>query len=79
VRSTQRGLIDTSVLTSLESIDPDKLPDELTISAVTLAEIAAGPHATNDRAERARRQERRTGRRQKAERRSRRAGSLLHA
>jgi predicted nucleic acid-binding protein len=58
VRSRLRGLIDTSVLISLERLDPDKLPDELTIAAVSLAELAAGPHATDDRAERARRQER---------------------
>ena len=34
------------------------LPEELAISAVTLAELAAGPHATSDQAERARRQDR---------------------
>lgn len=53
-----RGLIDTSVLIELERIDPGILPSELTISTVTLAELAAGPHATADAAERARRQER---------------------
>ncbi|MBS0417775.1 MAG: type II toxin-antitoxin system VapC family toxin [Proteobacteria bacterium] len=39
-------------------IDPKLLPDESAISAVTLAELAAGPHATDDRDERARRQDR---------------------
>lgn len=34
------------------------MPAELAISAVSLAELAAGPHATTDPAERARRQER---------------------
>jgi predicted nucleic acid-binding protein len=34
------------------------LPDEIAISAVTLAELAAGPHATDDPDERARRQDR---------------------
>jgi predicted nucleic acid-binding protein len=34
------------------------LPSELAISAITLAELAAGPHATVDVNERARRQER---------------------
>ena len=34
------------------------MPRELAISAVTLAELAAGPHATRDAAERARRQDR---------------------
>ena len=31
---------------------------EIAVSAITLAELAAGPHATADRAERARRQDR---------------------
>ena len=53
-----RGLLDTSVLIELERLDPALLPDELAISAVTLAELAAGPHATADAEERARRQER---------------------
>jgi hypothetical protein len=34
------------------------LPDESAISAVTLAELAAGPHATDSRDERAKRQDR---------------------
>jgi predicted nucleic acid-binding protein len=34
------------------------LPSELAVSAVTLAELAAGPHATADAHERARRQDR---------------------
>jgi predicted nucleic acid-binding protein len=53
-----RGLLDTSVLIELERLDSATLPDELAISAVTLAELAAGPHATGDADERARRQER---------------------
>jgi predicted nucleic acid-binding protein len=53
-----RGLIDTSVVIDLERIDPQTLPEELAISAVTLAELAAGPHATDDPSERARRQDR---------------------
>jgi predicted nucleic acid-binding protein len=42
----------------LEVIDPVRLPRELAISAITMAELAAGPHATTDSAERARRQDR---------------------
>ena len=42
----------------LELIDPVDLPVELAVSAVTLAELAAGPHATSDPAERAIRQDR---------------------
>ena len=53
-----RGLIDTSVVIDLERIDPDALPAEIAISAITLAELAAGPHATANTAERARRQDR---------------------
>lgn len=54
----ERGLIDTSVLIDLDLIDPSHLPRELAVSAITLAELAAGPHATTDAEERARRQDR---------------------
>jgi len=57
-RQIARGLIDTSVLIDLERIDRAALPAELAISSITLAELAAGPHATADPAERARRQDR---------------------
>lgn len=53
-----RGLLDTSVVIDLERADAATLPGELAISAVTLAELAAGPHATADAVERARRQDR---------------------
>jgi predicted nucleic acid-binding protein len=53
-----RGLLDTSVVVDHDVIDPSLLPDESAISAITLAEIAAGPHATSDEDERARRQDR---------------------
>lgn len=53
-----RGIVDTSVVIDLERIDPSDLPTEVAVSAVTLAELAAGPHATADPAERARRQDR---------------------
>ena len=53
-----RGLLDTSVVIALESLTPEALPEEPAISAVTLAELAAGPHATDDEDERARRQDR---------------------
>lgn len=52
------GLIDTSVVIALERINPADLPAQMAVSAITLAELAAGPHATDDPAERARRQER---------------------
>ncbi len=53
-----RGLIDTSVVIDIENVAPDALPSEMAIAAVTLAELAAGPHAAGDPTERARRQER---------------------
>ena len=57
-RRDPRGLIDTSVVIDLDELDPDFLPDELAVSALTMAELAAGPHAAGDSAERARRQDR---------------------
>lgn len=54
----KRGLLDTSVVVDHDIIDPALLPDESAITAVTLAELAAGPHATDDIEERARRQDR---------------------
>lgn len=53
-----RGVIDTSVVTDLEKPEASQLPIELVVSAITMAELAAGPHATNDANERARRQDR---------------------
>ncbi len=53
-----RGLLDTSVVIDIDVVDSGLLPDESAISAVTLAELAAGPHATGDENERARRQDR---------------------
>lgn len=53
-----RGIVDTSVVIGLEAIDPGSLPEEMAVTAITLAELAALPHATDDPAERARRQER---------------------
>lgn len=57
-RRHPRGLIDTSVVIDLDRVDPRTLPGEMAISAVTLAELAAGPQATNDLEERSRRQDR---------------------
>jgi predicted nucleic acid-binding protein len=53
-----KGLLDTSVVIDYDLIDAALLPDESAISAVTLAELAAGPRATQDTDERARRQDR---------------------
>ncbi|HUP01502.1 MAG TPA: type II toxin-antitoxin system VapC family toxin [Gemmatimonadota bacterium] len=53
-----RGLLDTSVVIDLEKIEADLLPQEVSISALTFAELTAGPHATDDDVERAHRQDR---------------------
>lgn len=53
-----RGLLDTSVVIDHDLVAHDRLPDESAISAVTLAELASGPHAAGDQEERARRQDR---------------------
>jgi predicted nucleic acid-binding protein len=58
VSRPSRGLIDTSVVIDLDHIGAERLPKELAISALTMAELAAGPHATIDAGERARRQDR---------------------
>lgn len=55
---SSRGLLDTSVVIDHDVLDPASLPDESAIAAVTLAELAAGPHATGDGMERAQRQDR---------------------
>ncbi|HEV3265137.1 MAG TPA: type II toxin-antitoxin system VapC family toxin [Acidimicrobiales bacterium] len=54
----QRGVIDTSVVIDLEKLQSGQLPVELAISSITMAELAAGSHATDDDDERARRQDR---------------------
>ncbi len=58
-----RGLVDTNVVIHLPRIDPLQLPIETAISAITLAELSAGPLATDDPGERAAR----TGRLQRVE------------
>ena len=46
------------MVVDLQELDPTDLPVELAVSAITMAELAAGPHATDDAEERARRQDR---------------------
>lgn len=53
-----QGLLDTSVVIDLERLDPSNLPIAVAVSAVTMAELAAGPHAASDADERGRRQDR---------------------
>jgi predicted nucleic acid-binding protein len=40
----RQGMLDTKVLILRRWIDPAELPDEMAISAITLAELSAGPH-----------------------------------
>lgn len=54
----ERGVLDTSVVIDLDTIEVRHLPTELAVTALTMAELAAGPHAAADPAERARRQDR---------------------
>ena len=55
--TTNVGLLDTSVVIDLHSIDPRVLPRELSISVITMTELVTGPLATTDPRERARRQD----------------------
>ena len=53
------GLLDTSVLIDWDDpVVTAGLPDESAVCTVTMAELAAGPHLTDDTPERARRQAR---------------------
>lgn len=57
--SEREGLLDTSVVIDLDRIESESaLPLEPLVSAVTLAELAAGPAAARNDLERARRQAR---------------------
>ena len=40
----RQGMLDTNILILRRWIDPAQLPDEMAISAITLAELSAGPH-----------------------------------
>ena len=52
-----RGILDTSTVIAMRDItDPSALPDEPLITAVTLAELSAGPLVARDDRERAARQ-----------------------
>jgi predicted nucleic acid-binding protein len=62
----RQGLLDTNIVILRAWIDPAELPDEMAITAITLAELSADPHeergndeqsAYNVPAERARRME----------------------
>jgi len=48
----RHGLLDTNIMILRSRIAPDELPDEMAISAVTLAELSAGPHQVRPDTER---------------------------
>jgi predicted nucleic acid-binding protein len=52
------GVLDTSVVIDLETLDEQALPVRSAITAVTLAELAAGPHTATEPTQRAARQAR---------------------
>jgi predicted nucleic acid-binding protein len=41
---SRQGLLDTNILILRRWLNPDELPDEMAITAITLAELSAGPH-----------------------------------
>ena len=44
-------MLDTNILILRSWINPDELPDEMAISAISLAELSAGPHEVRPNAE----------------------------
>ena len=65
---TTQGLLDTNILVLRAGIAPGDLPDQMAISAVTLAELAAGVHmVTGDDPEASRERARRVAVLQKTE------------
>lgn len=52
-RNRTQGLLDTNILILRRWIEPAELPDEMAISAVTLAELSAGPHQVRSNDEQA--------------------------
>ena len=50
------GVLDTSTLILIERLDPESLPAEPVITAVTLAELSVGPLVASDQKDRIARQ-----------------------
>ncbi|WP_306191826.1 type II toxin-antitoxin system VapC family toxin [Streptomyces sp. MK5] len=47
----QQGLLDTSIMILRKWINPQELPAEVAVTAITLAELSAGPHQVRSNAE----------------------------
>ncbi|MDX2971686.1 type II toxin-antitoxin system VapC family toxin [Kribbella solani] len=45
----EQGIVDTNIVILRRLIDPAELPAEMAISAITLAELSAGPHQVRDK------------------------------
>jgi tRNA(fMet)-specific endonuclease VapC len=58
VTADRVGVLDTSTVILIDRLDPDDLPAEPVITAVTLAELSLGPLVATDDTERAARQAR---------------------
>ncbi|MEU9577296.1 type II toxin-antitoxin system VapC family toxin [Streptomyces chilikensis] len=39
-----QGILDTNIMILRRWVDPEELPEEMAITAITLAELSAGPH-----------------------------------
>jgi predicted nucleic acid-binding protein len=50
--------VDTSVVIAIDELDRTRLPGEICVSMLTVAELSAGPHAVADELAKARRQDR---------------------
>jgi predicted nucleic acid-binding protein len=58
VNNVRYGILDTCVFIDVDKIEASALPDESYVTTISLAELAAGPHAAQDPNERAQRQDR---------------------
>ncbi|MFC0601235.1 type II toxin-antitoxin system VapC family toxin [Streptomyces palmae] len=47
----RQGLLDTNIMILRKWINPEELPAEMAITAITLAELSAGPHQVRSNAE----------------------------
>lgn len=58
VNDVRCGILDRCVFIDVDKVEVSALPDESYVTTITLAELAAGPHAAHDLSERALRQDR---------------------
>lgn len=58
MNTVRYGILDTCVFIDIDKVEASALPDEAYVTTISLAELAAGPHAARDSNERAQRQDR---------------------